>query len=1213
MYPITSSFVRLSSLFALLLLLAGTSFAQDNRAIIKGTVTDPSGAVITGVNVTARNLDTNVETAAVSNEDGIYVVQNLPPGTYSLSFTKTGFKELVQPSITLISTQVAGINVALQVGSASENVTVTSEAPVLDSESVAIGTNMNGKVVTDLPLDIYGGGRFVEDFAVALTPGYSPVSSPYGAVINGAQWFAKDFTIDGTSGTASIRGNSMETGPSMEAVQELQAQTSGLDSESAITSGGVMSFTLKSGSNQFHGSAFGYGHNEFLDANTWTNDFNGLPKDKARAWDYGGSVGGPILKNKLFFFGTFERYTQDNFTLGGYSGFVPTADMLNGNFGALLGSQLCLQQDGSYSSDCTAAGASAVMVQNKAGQSVPLQAGMIFDPTTCDTNGQNCKQFTNNVIDTPISSMAQKINAIYQKGYAPESTSLTSNNRNVQSNSPSQTPNQAVVKLDYDLSPKDRLSGSWIYNHRPRTLVDSGGIWQQGSTDGGPLSAARVQKVFSDQYRLSESHTFTPNLLNLFNLTYNWYKQSDNPAAASDWNNQLGFGSTGASNFPSISFGGSINGYGVTYIGNSFQGSSSGATILTGDTVTWNHGRHSFSFGGDFRDYQVNSHKGSGALSFNFNPNTTDGGFTSVAGFGFATYLLGDVSTASQSTPFDLYGRRKAMTLFAQDSYKITPKLTLTAGLRWQYAWRYHEKYGHWANFDLNQIDPTYGFPGLLTFATGGGDSFEKKEYWDGFGPQIGIAYAPVPKWVIRGSFSLALLPPGGPYFNGVPNGFAPGFQGINSVNTPFNWDSGYPGQFQPGDKSVDPSSLFPLVSVDPHALMPAFTDTINVGVQYELTPTTRIEVSYVGNRGHHLPDTALAWNEPSGSTFLNTVNANPGMNPYSNYIYCTTPGSAVTADLGGNPISGITCPYANFYGPALATIAPSPQAANWASSYWYYYNLNYVNLPIGQTSYDSMVVDLVKRTGRNLTMDLNYTYSRQRGDTYTAAQEYNGYYTGVQDFQNLSAAANSLTGYDLTHIIKGYATYILPFGRGQKYLSDKGGFVNALVGGWQVSGVVLYYTGQPFHIGVNNPYYPLWGNFYPNFHTTGVFGPFSPSAYQATPNATPVQYFSSSVATSPISGSAVSFGSAGAYDSALRCPGQANENASLLKYFSMGPDGRYQLSLRVEFYNLFNRHYYSILGCGGSSTNVGDGNFAQVTGVMDSPRTGQFGVRFTF
>ena len=1199
----------------------GVLRAQSNRATITGTVTDSTGAAAAGVQVTVKDLGTSALSTAESNADGLYTVPNLFPGKYSLEFKKDGFKPVDFPSVTLESTQVAQINAALQLGAVTENITVTADAPVLDRESVAIGTNMKGDVVTDLPLSIYGGGRFVENFAVAITPGYSPISSPYGAVVNGGQWFTKDYTIDGTSGTSSIRGDSMESGPSMEAVQEVQAQTSGIDAASAITSGGVMSFTIKSGTNKFHGSAFGYGHNEFLDANTWQNDFDGTSKAKARAWDYGGSVGGPIFKDKLFFFGTFERYTQNDFTLGGFSGFVPTSQMLGGDFSAQLGGILCQQTDGSLTTRCSASmGDTTVNVKNTNGATVPLQQNMIFDPATCDAKGANCEQFAGNKIDPGrFSSVAQKIDAIFQKSYAPEGPGLTVNNRITQSNSPAQTPNQAVIKLDYNLNSRDKLSGSWIYNNRPRTLVDGGGVWEQGSTDGGPLSAARIQRVRSYQYRFSESHSFGSKFLNVFNETYNWYGQTDTPASSgTDWNSQLGFGVTGADNFPSISFGNAINGQGVTFIGNGSQGSSSGATYITGDTVTWITGRHTFSFGGDFRAYQANSHTGSGAINFNFVPNTTDGGFTGVAGSGFASYLLGNVTNAGQSTAFDLYGRRKVMTLFAQDSYKVSPKLTITGGLRWQYARPYHEKYGHWANYDLGQIDPNFGYPGKLVFANGGGDSFERKEYWDGFGPQIGVAYAVRPKLVLRASFSLTLLPTSGPYFNGVPNGFAPGFKGTNRVNNPFNWNSGYPGIFVPGNQNADFTSVGLLTYVDPHSLMPAFTDAMNFGVQYELTPNMRLEVAYVGSRGHHLPDTALAWNEPSASAFLNAVNANPGLVPYGDFSSwqfqpggCTKGGPLLGGFGSGNPYVGLTCPYTGFNGPALAALAPSPQLANLSAQNFYYW-LNYVGLPIGQTSYNSMVVDVVKRTGQGLTMDMSYTYSRTRGDTFSAQQEYNGAYTGVQDFGNLSAAANSLTGYDLTHIVKGYLTYELPFGRGRRWLADNRGFVNALVGGWQLSGLLLYTSGQPFRIGVNEPFYPVWGNFYPNFHPNAG-GAADPHAFQGGTGAPILHYYPAGVATSPINNGVVAFGSGQAYSSALRCPGSANENASALKYFSMGADGRYKLSLRVEFYNLLNRHSYSILGCGGTGTNIGDTNFAQVTGVNSSPRTGQFGVRFTF
>ena len=1192
MKPSLLPLTRLLAMTCLIFIGIQTAMAQANRASITGTVTDSTGAVVAGVEVTATNTGTNVPTKAISNGAGIYVIPNLFPGQYSVEFKRDGFETLRRPVVTLESTEVARIDAPLQVGSVSSTVTVTTDAPVLELERPSVGTNMKASVINELPLSIYGGGRFVESFAVAITPGYSIYSSPYGAVINGGQWFTKDFTVDGSTGTGDIPGNSMESGPSMEAVQELQAQTSGLDAQSSITGGGVIAMNLKSGTNQFHGSALLYGVNELFDANTWANDNTNQPKAKQRAWDYAGSLGGPIIRNKTFFFGTFERYTQVDWRMGDYSSFVPTSDFMGGNFSALLGPQLCTQEDGSVAPGC-GAGTTPISVQNNAGQSVLLLEGMIFDPLTGN-------QFTGNAIDSSrISSVAQKINAIYQKSYAPQIAGVINpNNRLPLSNSPTQTPNEAVVKLDHIIREQDHLSGSWIYNHKPRTLVDSGGVWQAGSTDGGPLSAARLDLFHSHQFRASESHTFSPNVLNVLNFTYNFDYQGDSPAAAGNWNSQLGFGNTGAANFPLISFGNAVNGYNETFIGNSFQGNFSGATIVTGDTVTWTKGRHSFSFGGDFHAHQVNSHSGSGALSFNFDPNTTGApsqGYAQYVGFGFASYLLGDVNTASQSTAFDLYGRQKSMSLFAQDSYKVTPKLTLNMGLRWDYNFRFHEKEGHWANIDLQAIDPTYGFPGKLVFANGGGDSFEKNEYAKNFGPQIGFAYSPYPKTVFRGSFGLIYMPVGVAYFQGVPNGFAPGFQGTNQVSSPFDWDSGYPGVYQPGNKNVDPTFLFPVVSVDPRALHVGYSEAFNFGIQQELTPNTRLEIAYVGNRGHRLTDTSLAWNQGPTSTFLRLAGQYPDLNGFNHYV--CSPADATTY--------GVSYPYSGFCGPVLSAIAPYPQFAQAESNYWYYPNLLYEGLPLGQSFYDSMLVDVVKRTGHGLTLDLSYTWSRQESNSFSAQQEGNGYYTGVQDFNNLGASAHAVTGYDLAHVVKGYVTYELPFGKGRHWMANQNRWLNGMLGGWNSTWLLKYNSGQPFEVSAQNPYWPQWGDIYPNFNLKGFTGPANPRDF---PN---VQvYMPTSVATQPAPGQ---LGQGPPAISQLRCPDGQDEDTSLLKYFPMGHDGQYRLSFRAEFYNVFNRHFYDIQGCGGSRSTIGAANFGLINGVNSNPRAGQFGFHFEF
>ncbi|HEX6805513.1 MAG TPA: carboxypeptidase regulatory-like domain-containing protein [Terriglobales bacterium] len=1153
-----------------------------------GTVTDPSGAVIVGAQVAARNDDTGVETSTRSNERGIYLVPNLPPGDYSLQITKGGFKPVEFLHVHLILDQVAALNATLSPGTAVEAITVTSGAPVLETETSTVGTNMNGDVVTDLPLNVYG-GRQAEYFAVALTPGYSPLSDPYLAVINGNQGFTKEFTIDGTSGTAQIQGNIFETGPSMEAIEELQAETSGLSARNGNTNGGVIMLNLKSGTNQFHGSVFGYGHNELLDANTFDNNHLSVRKGKSRFWDWGFSAGGPIIKNKTFIFGTFERYTQNDFTPGSFGATVPTLAFLQGDFSGLLGAQLCT--DGN-TAPCTAP-ATPMTVTNDAGQTVPLLQGTLFDPATGNA-------FTGNMIPSNMfSSVSQKIIAIYQKSYAPELARDRNNNRMPASNSPSQTPNEIVIKVDHNLRDSDKLSGSWVYNHRPRTLIDSGGVWAAGSTDGGPLASARFQMVKANEFRVSESHTFTPTLLNVFNATYNWYWNGSIPTIGTNFPQQLGFGNTGASNFPAIDYGPQAwNGLSETAIGNSWQGHYVGATFIYGDQLTWTKGQHTFSFGGDFRAMQLNSQAGSGALTMHFQPQATaDPSGTSATGFGFADFLLGRVASASQTTPFNLYGRRKALSFYAQDDFKATRKLTLNLGLRWDINFRLHEKNGNWANFDLNAIDPNLGIKGALVYAKNGSDSFEKNQSFKNFGPQFGFAYNPWEKVVFRGSVGMLYVPIGIQYWQGVPYAFDPGARGTNAAPGAFNWDSGYPGVFTPGTKSSTTPSpyLFPVVTVNPDTLKAGYSETLNLGVQYELTKTSRIEASYIGNRGHRLIGSNLAYNEADPKTFMNLYNSG---NFWANVC---NPAEAASA--------GVPYPYPGFCGPSQAAIAPYPQLAIGMDWYMYYPNLYYVGLNKGQSFYDSMVLHYVKRAGHGLVADVSYTLSRQEWNTYTNfTDSYDVGLGSIQDYGNLKEAAHTLSPYDQKHVIKAGIQYELPFGHGHDMLGGAGRVLNAIVSGWKISPLLTYATGKPLSFYANDqiygPYYPAWSAIYVNYNLSGYNGRmFDPSKYVFGSQSAPEnRYFPASIASDPALGQ---LGTGKARIDQLRGFGTDREDLALHKSFKVGE--RYSLDFGVEFYNVLNRHAFA----DPDTSSPNSTTFGMVTGTAGSPRNGQFEARF--
>jgi hypothetical protein len=1192
-------------LTAMIATLVTSAAAQNNRASITGTVLDSSGAIITQATAVAHNVETGEDARTISNERGIYSVLNLPPGNYVLTISKEGFKAVQFSSIHLILDQIAQLNATLSPGAIAEQVIVTAATPVLDTETSTIGTNLNGNVVTDMPLNVYG-GRQAEYFAVALAPGYSPLSDPYLAVINGNQGFTKDFTIDGTTGTAQIQGDIFETGPSMEAIEELHAETSGLSARNGTTNGGLIMLNLKSGTNQFHGSAFGYGHNELLDANTFDNDnltvlcaqgstsapppCGAYNKGKSRFWDWGFSAGGPIIKNKTFVFGTFERYTQNDFTPGpfGAAATVPTPAFLHGDFSGLLGSQICT--DGT-TVPCSNGG-TAMTVTNDRAQTVPLLQGTLFDPKTGNA-------FTGNMIPSGMfSSVSQKIIAIYQKSYVPELATDRNNDRLPASNSPSQTPNEIVIKVDHNLRDGDKLSGSWVYNHRPRTLVDSGGVWSPGSIDGGPLADARFQMVKANEFRVSEAHVFSPRLLNVFNATYNWYWNGSIPTIGTNFPQQLGFANTGASNFPSIDFGPQAwNGLQETQIGNTWQGHYVGATFVYGDEVTWTKGRHTLTFGGEFRAMQLNSQAGSGALTMHFQPQATaDPDGTSATGFGFADFLLGNVASASETTPFNLYGRRKAMSLYGQDDFKATRKLTLNLGLRWDINYRLHEKYGNWANFDLNAIDPNLGIKGAIVYAKNGSDSFEKNQDFKNFGPQIGFAYNPWEKVVFRGSLGILYVPIGIQHWQGIPYAFDPGLRGTNAAPGAFNWDAGYPGIFTPGTKSSTPSPYqFPVVTVNPNSLQPGYSETLNVGVQYELTKTSSIEANYIGNRGHRLIGSNLAYNEADPKTFMNLYNSGKF--------------GAAVCDPVTAASNGVPYPYPGFCGPSQAAIAPYPQVATGMDWYIYYPNLYYVGLNKGQSFYDSMVLHYVKRTGHGLVADVSYTLSRQQWNTYTNfTDSYDVGLGSIQDYGNLKESAHTLSPYDQKHVIKAGIQYELPFGRGHQILGGAGPVVNAIVSGWKISPLLTYATGKPLTFYANDqiygPYYPAWSAIYVNYNLSDYHGRlFDPSKYAFGSQTAPQdRYFPTTVASDPPLGQ---LGAGKARIDQLRGFGTDREDVALHKYFRVRE--RYSLDFAVEFYNVFNRHAFA----DPDTSSPNSPTFGMVLGSSGSPRNGQFEARF--
>lgn len=1161
------------TLTLIVLLLAGTMFAQSDRASITGTVKDTTGAVVPGVSVTVTNVGTNEQTSTTTNALGLFTVLNLPIGEYKVLASKDGFGTSERKGINLAISQVAEINFQLRVGATAETVTVSEDAPLLDTQTSSVSTNLHNAAVNELPLNVQG-GRNLSNFMFAYVPGVE--GSDYDSHIGGSMSKTKEVMIDGTSAVAQIGGYLSESSPPMEAVEEFQVSTSGLRADEGRSGGGVFRYNMKSGTNSWHGSGVYFMHDAAFNATAWDKKYNsvlcvknagsnsaqaaacgrvfGKPDDSL--FDYGGSVGGAIVKNKLFFTAAWERYTFANYGLGGLNSTVPTTAFLNGDFSSLLDKTKILGVD-------------------SAGRTV--YKGAIIDPNTGNA-------FPGNIIPTArISSVAQKIAALYKQYYAPLSSNLTNNNA-MPLNNPATwyQSNQYSVKIDYLLSQKHHLNGSFIYAYIPRLLSDQGGIWSPGSKDGGPMANAYDHNTTAPSVRLSDSWTISNTVLNVFNVTFNRFH---NPSSArsqqGNWSKTLGLGDFGAGNFPIIKFQGvngdqhtKVNGKNIdeSSLGSQFNDFYTANTYVFNDNLSWVKGRHTYKFGGDLRIMQFNSHGDYGVPTITFDPAQTAGSYGSGnAGFGFASFMLGAANQGSVSVPNNTYGRRKALSLYALDDIKVTSKLTLNLDLRWDFNGRYHEKFGHWSNFNTTKINPATGKAGALEFATGGGDSFERNQNYHNFSGHIGVAYQVTPKTVARASFGVFYVPLNLNTWGAIPYGFNPGFVANNQVLTSFKVDSGYPGK--PVDVGKDPNfTRWGMVSIDPRSLELGNVQQWSVGVERELSRDLVLNVDFMQNHGYHLESGYLAANQPK------------------------LPAYSAMSDAG-QMWNWISSPTFNGFG--WAAVAPFPNVAmTWGP-------LFYVGSPLGNSDYHSLQFTVKKRASHGLSLLASYNLSSSHGDTDNAFQEL--WWAGpLQDVYNLQQERNTISPFDQKHIVKGYIVYDLPFGKGRAFLANGGSALNAMVGGWSLSTGFHYNSGTPMRITANT-WYPGITNVYSNIAPNCSFSQTNTSAVGGT-------YFNTACFSNPAYGH---FGNAPGYLADLRWRGFATEDMGINKAIQFGE--RFNLSLKFQMFNVFNRR-----GLGGPNTGIGNPEFGKVgtpdgngnfyaVGGAPGPRIGQFGLRFTF
>jgi Carboxypeptidase regulatory-like domain len=1155
--------------------------AQSDLATITGTVRDSSQAVLPGVQVQVTNLGTNVMHMSTTDSTGSYRVGGLPIGNYTVTFSKSGFKTLDRRGITLQISQVAQIDPVMQVGGATETVTVTGAAPILQTVDTASSTNLSSQAVIELPLNVQG-SRNLSNFIFAYVPGAE--GSDYSSHIDGSMALTKEVLIDGTSAVSQLGGYISESQPPMEAVQEFEADTSGIGADAGRSGGGVFRYEMKSGTNQIHGSLFGFVHSTSLDALSASNRLAAIT-DPANAAaylrksdslsDWGGGVGGPIVKDKLFYFAALERYMQAMWALGPNSRTVPTDAMMG------------LDSSGNVTSyaDLSPMLSTNVPVLTYGGAPAyddcgnPIYQGAVVNPATSVNGSFGCVFVQNHIPTSMISKTTAQILQLYHKYYQPE-TSLVPNQAGPAYNPDPWFHNtQSSIKIDYNLSDKQHLAGSYYYDNYPRVNADQGGAWSPTAPYGGPMANSYWHNTTAAGVRLNDSYIFSPHLVNTVYATFNRFRNpSIAVSQAAGWDKSLGI-NDGAGNFPLMVFssgmytnGGNYqNGWNFSNLGSQFNDFYAGNTYIYNDQVVWNHGRHNVKLGVEFRAMQFNSHPDTGTFNnITFDPTSTasawyDFNAYNQIGNAFASFLLGDAYLATEM-PYDPeYGRRKTFSWYAIDEFKVGPRLTVNMSLRWDFNNPYKEKYGHWSSFEINDPNPVTGEMGQYEYLTSGSQSFERRQDWYNYAPHIGAAYMLTNKTVIRGNFGVFFTPLNLNTWGGIPYQQTgnPGYYQHSSQSN-FNWDNGY----QPVLSQVKTPDYtqWGVVSIDPRALTPGNTQQYSLGVQRELDAHTKLDVEWIQSHSYHLQSGTLLTNQPTIANMQNYV-------------------------LNGKfPDSYVANPYWGYGGPGWQGITPYPQVAV------SYGPLFTVGPPLGNSDYKSLQFSVTRRTAHGLSLMGSYNWSRAHGDVDSGFEELWG--TGsLQNIYDLKDEAKNISSFDMTHIVKGYVMYDLPFGRGKMFLGNGRPLTDAFVGGWSLNGDFHYNTGTPIQVHSTNSY-PGFNSVYVNLADGCKLTTGDRHLYQSWLNASCFQ--------NPAQGD---LGTAGNYLSQIRNPGAATEDVSLHKAVAIGPEGRYNVTLRLAFFNVFNRDALA-----GPDTNMSDPNFGKILGYGGiGGRVGQFGARFTF
>lgn len=1139
--------------------------AQSERGNITGSVTDSSGAGIPNAAVTITNKATNTAEHVVSTSSGEYNAPNLPPGSYMVDVQTAGFATFKVDNVTLTAGATVRADAVLRVGKLSESIEVSAQTIQMQTDDAKISNAMQSRLVDELPLVVGGALRSPFDLVTTVPEAKGSGNSVSLGGGPAASWSA---TLDGLSVNTNRSADANETAyltPSVESITEFAVDTNGFKAEFGQAGGGVITFVSKSGTNDFHGTAYEFLRNDDFDARGFFATSRSIYKQS----DFGVSAGGPVIvpklyngKNRTFFFVSYEGFRNRQGANGSILT-VPTPEMYSGDFSKWV---------------------------NSKGALIP-----IYDPATTipNPNGSFSRAvFAGNKMPVSrFSTVSRQIIPFAQPvtpnraGIVPGTSSYISNNYITNGGDTTSPTDKGSVKIDQNFGSNHHIG--FLYN-RTQYNSEPGPAGSSGLPE--PLWTTQVSDFSAALYRLSYDWTISPRIFNHFSIGGNKFnKNSYSPNSGKDWKSKVCIPNAVDCNvnFPNLTFT-EFSSWGSTAYNGTEQPSWSWK-----DDLSYIRGAHTLKFGYAFQSQRANGfgeQNIAGQAGFSFLETAVPGATSFTSGSSFASFLLGAADTGATETirylpqTYDYHG------FYVQDDWRVSRKLTLNLGLRYEFTLPPVAGGDQYSDFSPTTPNPAVNnYPGALVFAgygTGRQNTRSLVPGWYGaWGPRLGVAYALNSKTTIRAgaarSFSRVTVVASSSHYAGFIGqyNFASTDQGVTPA---FYWDQGLPSY--PLPPLIDPS-FANNGNVDywqgQNATRSPEAYNWTFSIQRSLSASTILEADYNGVVGAHLQSGTVNVNQVPMSV-VNQLIQTYGATQATNLLNAKITSAQAKA-------AGIPVPYPNFTNPAVQRTQSVAQALRPYPQYLTVDTSQSGGDKSGHSDYHALVLKLNRRFSSGLMFQWSYAFSKilTDSDTYYA----NG---GFAEDQGNRQLEKSIGRYDQTHVLKLNTLYELPFGKGKRWLTH--GFANYVLGGWRVGAIQVYSSGYPIGVtrnaplaifnGLNRPYITSY-----DWKTswTGDFDPnkeryLDPAAFPAQP--------------------AGVLGNATRYNPAVRAFPNFNENVSLGKSFLFTE--RFKLDFRAEAFNLLNRVVFSAPG----TLNINSTAFGTVTSQSNTPRQMQLGLK---